>query len=44
MDRLNGGFGRGYSQGNGERVQQAPTDRQQPDRQEEEWSIPTNTE
>ena len=44
MDRPNGGFGRGYSQGNGIRAQQAPTDRPQPDRQEEDWSIPTNIE
>ena len=44
MDRPNGGFGRGYSQGNGVRAQQTPTDRPQPDRQEEDWSIPTNVE
>ena len=44
MDRPNGGFGRGYSQGNGVGAQQAPTDRPQPDRQEEDWSIPTNVE
>ena len=44
MDRPNGGFGRGYSQGNGVRAQQAPTDRPQPDRQEEDWSVPTNVE
>ena len=42
MDRPIGGFGRGYSQGNGVGAQQAPTDRSQPDRQEEEWSMPTN--
>ena len=41
MDRPNGGFGRGYSQGNGVGAQ-APTDRPQPDRQEEDWSIPAN--
>ena len=35
MDRHNGGFRRGYSQGNGVGAQQAPTDRPQPDRQEE---------
>ena len=44
MDRPNGGFGRGYSQGNNIRAQQAPTDRPQPDRQEEDWSTPTNVE
>ena len=44
MDRPNGGFRRGYSQGNGVGTQQAPTDRPQPDRQEEDWSIPTNVE
>ena len=32
MDRPNGGFGRGYSQGNDVGAQQAPTDRPQPDR------------
>ena len=44
MDRPNGGFRRGYSQGNGVETQQATTDRSQPDRQEEEWSMPTNVE
>ena len=44
MDRPNGGFGRGFSRGNGIEVQQAPTGRSQPDRQEEDWSIPTNVE
>ena len=44
MDRPNGGFRRGYSQGNNVRTQQAPTDRPQPDRQEEDWSSPTNVE
>ena len=39
MDRPNGGFRRGYAQGNGVGAQQAPTDRQ-----EEEWSTPTNVE
>ena len=43
MDRPNGGFGKGYSQGNNVRTQQAPTDRPQPDRQED-WSSPTNVE
>ena len=44
MDRPNGGFRRGYSQGNGIEAQQAPTDRSQPDRHEEEWSMPANVE
>ena len=44
MDRPNGGLGRGFSHGNGIEVQQAPTGRSQPDRQEEDWSIPTNVE
>ena len=44
MDRPNRGLGRGYSQGNDIRAQQAPTDRPQPDRQEEDWSTPTNIE
>ena len=44
MDRPNGGFGRGFSQGNGIEVQQAPTDRSQPDRQGKDWSMPTNIE
>ena len=45
MDRPNGGFGRGYFQGNNTRAQQqAPTDRPQPARQEDEWSLPTNVE
>ena len=44
MDRPNGGFGRGFSHGNGIEVQQAPTGRSQPDRQEEDWSMPTNVE
>ena len=44
MDRPNGGFRRGYSQGNNIRAQPAPTDRPQPDRQEEDWSSPTNVE
>ena len=42
MDRPNGGFGRGNGQGNNTRAQQqAPTDRPQPARQEDEWSLPT---
>ena len=44
MDRPNGGFRRGYSQGNGMETQHAPTDRSQPDRQEEDWSVPANIE
>ena len=44
MDRPNGGFGRGFSCGNGIEVQQAPIGRLQPDRQEEDWSTPTNVE
>ena len=44
MDRPNGGFRRGYSQGNDVGAQQAPTDRPQLDRQEEDWSTPTNVE
>ena len=44
MDRPNGGFRRGFSCGNGIEVQQAPTGRSQPDRQEEDWSMPTNVE
>ena len=44
MDRPNGGLGRGFSCGNGIEVQQATTGRSQPDRQEEDWSIPTNVE
>ena len=44
MDRPNGGFRRGFSQGNNTRAQQAPTDRPQPERQEDEWSSPTNVE
>ena len=44
MERPNGGFGRGFSQGNRIEVQQAPTDRPQPDRQGENWSMPTSIE
>ena len=44
MNRPNGGFRRGYSQGNGMETQQATTDRSQPDRQEEDWSVPANVE
>ena len=44
MDRPNGGLGGGFSHGNGIEVQQMPTGRTQPGRQEEDWSIPTNVE
>ena len=45
MDRPNGGFGRAYGQSNNARAQQqAPADRPQPARQEDEWSSPTNVE
>ena len=44
MDRPNGGFGRGFSLGNGIELQQVPTSRSQPDRQGEDWSIPTSVE
>ena len=45
MDRPNGGFIRGYVQSNNTRAQhQAPTERPQPDRQEDEWSSPPNVE
>ena len=39
---MNGGLGRGFSHGNGIEVHQVQTVRTQQDRQEEEWSIPTN--
>ena len=45
MERPNGGFGRGYGQDNNARAQQqAPTDRPQLARQEDEWSLPPNVE
>ena len=45
VERPNGGFGRGYSQDNNVRPQQrTPTDRPQPARQEDEWSLPPNVE
>ena len=45
MDRPNGGFRRGYIQGNDTRAQQqAPTDRPQPVRQEDDWSLSTIVE
>ena len=36
MDRQNGGLERGFSHGNGIDVQQMPTGRTQPNRQEED--------
>ena len=44
MDRSNRGLGRGFSCGNRIEVQQAQTGRTQPDRQDEEWSMPANVE
>ena len=45
MERPNGGFGRGYGRDNNARPQQqAPTDRPQLARQEDEWSLPPNVE
>ena len=45
MERPNGGFGRGNGQDNNVRPQQqAPTDRPQPARQEDEWSLPPTVE
>ena len=44
IERSNGGLGRGFSNGNGIEVHQVQTRRTQQDRQEEEWSIPTNVE
>ena len=44
MDRPSGGFRRGYSQGNNIRMQHTPTDRPQLDRQEDDWSSPTNVQ
>ena len=41
---MSGGLGRGFSHGNGIEVHQVQTGRTQQDRQEEEWSIPTNVE
>ena len=37
-------WGRGFSHGNGTEVQQMPMERTQPDRQEEDWPIPTTVE
>ena len=46
INRPNGGFGRGYAQGNNTRAQQqqVSTDRPQVARQEDGWSSPTNIE
>ena len=45
MERPNGGFSRGNGQDNTVRSQQqAPTDRPQPARQEDEWSLPPTVE
>ena len=43
-ERVNGGLGRGFSRGNGREVNQVQKARIQQDRQEEEWSIPSNVE
>ena len=42
MERLSGGLGRGFSHGSAIEGHQVQTGRTQQDRQEEEWSIPTN--
>ena len=48
MERSNGGLGRGFSHGNGREFRgetsQVNTERNQQDRQEEEWSVPTSIE
>ena len=45
MERPSGGFGRGNGQNNNVRPQQqTPTDRPQPARQEDEWSLPPSVE
>ena len=45
MERPNRGFGRGNGRDNNVRPQQqAPTDRPQPARQEDEWSLPPTVE
>ena len=45
MERPKGGFGRGNGQDNHVRPQQqTPTDRPQPARQEDEWSLPPTVE
>ena len=42
IERSGGGLGIGFSNGNGIEVHQVQTERTLQDRQEEEWSIPTN--
>ena len=44
MERTNGGLGRGFSYGNERGISQVCAVRTQQDRQEEEWSVPTNIE
>ena len=44
MERTNGGLGRGFSHGNERGISQVHAVRTQQDRQEEEWSVPTNIE
>ena len=44
MERTNGGLGRGFSRGNERGISQVRAVRTQQDRQEEEWSVPTNIE
>ena len=44
MERPNGGFGRGNGRDNVRPQQQAPTERPQPARQEDEWSLPPTAE
>ena len=48
LERSNGGFGRRFSHGNGRGTGgdtcQVTSERDQQDRQEEEWSLPTSVE
>ena len=48
LERSNGGFGRGFSRGNGRGTRgdthQVTSERDQQDRREEEWSLPTSVE
>ena len=44
MERTNRGLGRGFSHGNERGISQVCAVRTQQDRQEEEWSVPTNIE
>ena len=44
MKRTNGGLGRRFSHGNERGISQVHAVRTQQDRQEEEWSVPTNIE